>query len=99
MLPDIFLFRTSCFYIEDIPDGLVRNQLWCFLFVVVVVVVSFAQKGNWYETAKQTRAPPRSGNHLHGRFGHSCAIVGSHLAVGQPGKTQKAIGVDGSRSP
>lgn len=32
-----------------------------------------------------------SGNHLHGRFGHSCAIVGSHLAVGQPGKTQKAF--------
>eukprot|EP00435_Cladocopium_sp_Y103_P025835 s691_g6.t1 len=32
-----------------------------------------------------------SGTEPHGRFGHSCGILGSKLAVGQPGKSKKVF--------
>ena len=62
---------------------------------------SRAAVGAIYSASRGHLKSVLSGTEPHGRFGHSCAILGSKLAVGQPGKSKKAryfMGVD-HRSP
>ena len=51
---------------------------------------STAAVGAIYTASRGRLESVLSGTEPHGRFGHSCGIVGSKLAVGQRGKSKKA---------
>lgn len=52
---------------------------------------SRAAVGAIYSASRGHLKSVLSGTEPHGRFGHSCAILGSKLAVGQPGKSKKVF--------